>query len=59
VPGAPGKRGYQAMLRLFEDEALVLRLSGDTLVLAPALIAGEDEIARMADAIRAVLNRLD
>jgi beta-alanine--pyruvate transaminase len=57
--GAPGKRGYQAMLRLFEEENLVLRLSGDTLVLAPALVAQENEIARMADAIAAVLKRLD
>jgi beta-alanine--pyruvate transaminase len=59
IPRAPGKRGYSAMLHLFEDENLVLRLSGDTLVLAPALIATEDEIARMADAIRSVLGRLD
>ena len=59
MSGAPGKRGYQAMLRLFEDENLVLRLSGDTLVLAPALIAEESEIARMAQAIHSVLKRLD
>jgi beta-alanine--pyruvate transaminase len=58
IPGAPGKRGYEAMVRLFEEENLVLRLSGDTLVLAPALIASEDEIGRMSDAIRAVLGRL-
>jgi beta-alanine--pyruvate transaminase len=56
---APGKRGYDAMVRLFEEENLVLRLSGDTLVLAPALIASEDEIARMSDAIRSVLRRLN
>jgi beta-alanine--pyruvate transaminase len=56
--GAPGKRGYEAMIRCFEEESLVTRLSGDTLVLAPALIASEDEIARMAEAIHAVLRRL-
>jgi beta-alanine--pyruvate transaminase len=56
--GAPGKRGYEAMIRCFEEESLVTRLSGDTLVLAPALIASEDEIARMAEAIHAVLKRL-
>jgi beta-alanine--pyruvate transaminase len=59
IAGAPGKRGYSAMIKLFEDENLVLRLSGDTLVLAPALVASEDDIARMTDAIRAVLKRLD
>ena len=58
VPGAFGKRGYAAMTRLFDDQELVLRLSGDTLVLAPALIVSEAEIGRMADAVRAVLERL-
>jgi beta-alanine--pyruvate transaminase len=56
--GAPGKRGYEAMIRCFEEENLVVRLSGDTLVLAPALVASEDEITRMAEAIHAVLQRL-
>ena len=56
--GAPGKRGYEAMVRCFEEESLVLRLAGDTLVLCPALIASEDEIARMVEAIHAVLKRL-
>lgn len=58
IPGAFGKRGYAAMIRLFDDQELVLRLSGDTLVLAPALIASEAEIGRMADAARAVLEKL-
>ena len=58
VAGAPGKRGFEAMLHLFEDENLVLRLSGDTLVLAPSLIASQSDIARMSDAIRSVLKRL-
>jgi adenosylmethionine-8-amino-7-oxononanoate aminotransferase len=46
------------MVRCFEEENLVVRLSGDTLVLSPALVASEDEIARMAEAIHAVLQRL-
>jgi len=56
--GAPGKRGYEAMIRCFEEERLVIRLSGDTIVLCPALIAKEDEIARMAEAVASVLGRL-
>ena len=58
APDASGKRGYEAMVRLFEDEAIVLRLSGDTLVLAPALVATQSEIARMTEAIGAVLKRM-
>jgi beta-alanine--pyruvate transaminase len=55
---APGKRGYEAMIRLFEEESLVTRLSGDTIVVCPALIATEDEIVRIAEAINAVLVRM-
>ena len=55
---APGKRGYEAMISCFEEENLVVRLSGDTLLLSPALIASEDEIGRMAEAIHAVLGRM-
>ena len=59
IPGAPGKRGYQALQQLFFEENMVVRISGDTIVLIPALIASESEIGRMVDGVRAVLNRLD
>jgi adenosylmethionine-8-amino-7-oxononanoate aminotransferase len=36
-----------------------VRISGDTIVLIPALIASEGEIARMVDAVRAVLGAVD
>ncbi len=55
---APGRRGYEAMQRAFADEDLVVRVSGDTIALAPALIAGEADIARMAEGVRAVLEKL-
>ncbi len=58
VEGHPGKRGYDAMGRLFSEESVVIRLSGDTLVFAPALIATDSDIARMVDAVRSVLKRL-
>lgn len=55
---APGRRGYDAMRLAFAEENLVLRISGDTIALAPALIATETDIARMTDGVRAVLARL-
>jgi len=58
-PGAPGKRGYEALQQAFFDENMVVRISGDTIVLIPALIAAEAEIARMVEGVRAVLNRLE
>jgi beta-alanine--pyruvate transaminase len=59
IKDAPGKRGYEALNTLFFDENIVVRISGDTIVLIPALIASESEIARMVEAVRAVLGRLD
>jgi beta-alanine--pyruvate transaminase len=59
IAGAPGKRGYQALQDAFFEQNLVVRISGDTIVLIPALIASEVEIARMVDGLRAVLKGLD
>ncbi|MEI9932500.1 MAG: aminotransferase class III-fold pyridoxal phosphate-dependent enzyme [Rhizomicrobium sp.] len=56
---APGLRGYDAMRRAFFDENMVVRVSGDTIALAPALIASESDITRMVDGVRAVLARLN
>jgi beta-alanine--pyruvate transaminase len=59
IPDAPGKRGYQALQAAFFDQSLVVRISGDTIVLIPALIASESEVGRMVDAVRAVLGTID
>lgn len=56
---SPGRRGYEVLTRAFAEQNLVLRVSGDTIALAPALVVSESEIARMVEGIRAVLERLD
>jgi len=57
-PGAVGERGYEAMERAFHDEDLVIRITGDTLAIAPPLTIDEAKIAEMfektARVIRAV-----
>ena len=58
IDGAMGKRGYETLNALFFEENLVVRISGDTIVLIPALIASESEIGRMVEGVRAVLARL-
>jgi len=55
---APGRKGYEVLSRAFAEEYLVLRVSGDTIALAPALVASESDIARMVEGLRAVLGRL-
>ena len=57
-PKGPGRRGYEAIGRAFRDQNLVVRVGGDTIALAPALIASEDDITRMVDGVRAVLMQL-
>jgi beta-alanine--pyruvate transaminase len=59
IPNAIGKRGYEALQRAFFDENVVVRISGDTIVLIPALITTEEDIGRMVDAVRSVLMKLD
>lgn len=56
---SPGRKGYEVLARAFAEQNLVLRVSGDTIALAPALVVSEDEIARMVDGVRAVLERLN
>ena len=58
IAGAIGKRGYEVLERAFFDENMVVRISGDTIVLIPSLIANEGEIARMVEGVRAVLGKL-
>jgi beta-alanine--pyruvate transaminase len=55
----PGRRGYEVLTRAFAEENLVLRVSGDSIALAPALIVSEAEIARMTEGVRGILERLD
>jgi beta-alanine--pyruvate transaminase len=55
---APGRRGYDAIRHAFHDQDMVIRVGGDTIALAPALIVSEDEITRMVEGVRAVLMQL-
>ena len=54
-PGAPGERGCEAMERAFHDEDLVVRISGDTLAIAPPLIVSEAEIGEIFEKVGRVI----
>ena len=58
APGAPGKRGHEAIRRAFFDEDIVLRVGGDTIALGPALVAEQAHVQRLVDGVRRVLDRL-
>src|SRR5271168_5012318 len=54
-PGALGERGYEAMERAFHDEDLVIRITGDTLAIAPPLIVSEAEIGEIFEKVARVI----
>jgi beta-alanine--pyruvate transaminase len=53
-PGAPGARGYAALLAGL-SRGLLLRASGDTLAFSPPLIVTVDQIGEMFETVKAVL----
>jgi beta-alanine--pyruvate transaminase len=55
-PDAVGRRAYDAMVRAFEDEGLVIRITGDTIALTPPLIVSEAEIGEIFDKVARVIN---
>ncbi len=58
VPGAPGKRGYDAFLKAYEA-GVYIRLAGDVLAFSPPLIAEASHIETMVETLRKVLRTLD
>ena len=58
VPGEPGKRPYQAAMRMY-DKGFYLRHAGDAVALAPPFISTPAEIDRLVNALGDVLNSLE
>ena len=58
IDGAPGLRGARAFDAAFFDEDLVIRVVGDTIVLAPALIATGADIEAITSRIGRLLASL-
>jgi beta-alanine--pyruvate transaminase len=59
LPGAPGKRGYEAMERGFHEYDIMLRITGDTIALSPPLIVEESQIEEtFADKLPRLLKAL-
>jgi beta-alanine--pyruvate transaminase len=57
ITGKPGARAFEAFLRCYEKGVLV-RTTGDTVALAPALIAERSQIDQIVDTLREVLATL-
>src|SRR5690606_23404486 len=56
--GAPGARGFETFLKCYEKGVLI-RVTGDIIALAPALIAQTEEIDRLTSTVAEVLATVD
>jgi beta-alanine--pyruvate transaminase len=58
APGQPTKRAFEAFLKCYE-KGLLIRTTGDIIALSPPLIIEPEQIDRIAETIRGVLDTLD
>jgi len=55
IPGKAGVRGYNAIEASFHEHDLYVRITADTLIVAPPLISGEDDLALVRDKLAIVI----
>jgi beta-alanine--pyruvate transaminase len=55
IAGKPGVRGYDAIERMYHEHDLYVRVTADTLVVAPPLIVSEAQIGEITDRISRVI----
>jgi beta-alanine--pyruvate transaminase len=55
IPGKPGLRGYNAIESMYHDHDLYCRVTSDTLVVAPPLIASERDLSDITGRLEKVL----
>ena len=54
IPGEPGKRGFNSIIKGFEHGAM-LRITGDIIALSPPLIITKGQIDELIDHVRDVI----
>lgn len=57
-PKAPGRRGFDTMVRCFE-RGLLVRVTGDTVALSPPLIVEQADLDKLFEILAGVLKRID
>ena len=55
LPGAPGKRGYTAIEKMYHDLDMYCRVGMDTLIVSPPLIVSESQIAEITDKLKTTI----
>ncbi len=55
IPGKPGLRGYNAIESMYHEHDLYVRVTSDTIIVAPPLISTDRDIAEITDKLRTVI----
>ncbi len=55
IPGAFGKRGYDALEKGFHDQGIMVRNSGESIVVTPPLITTENDIDIIVEKVSALI----
>ena len=58
-PGAPGARAFDAHVKAFFEEDLLVRFTGDILAFSPPLIVTKAQIDEIFGKIRRVIERIE
>jgi beta-alanine--pyruvate transaminase len=58
IAGQPGRRGYDVIERTYHDHNIYVRVTMDTLIVAPPLIVTEADVGGMCDSIARLLRTL-
>jgi beta-alanine--pyruvate transaminase len=58
-PGAPGARAYDAHVKAFFEKDLLIRYTADIIALSPPLIVSREQIDRIVQGVRSVLEQID
>jgi len=58
-PGAVGARGFDAHVKAFFEEDLLVRFTGDILALSPPLIVSTNQIDEIVERLRRVIERIE
>ncbi len=56
--GAPGARGYDAMVAAF-NAGLLVRITGDTIAMSPPLVIERKDVDRIFETLAGIIDRLD
>ena len=56
--GAPGARGYDALVAAF-NAGLLIRITGDTIAMSPPLIIERKDVDRIFETLSHIIDRLD